>query len=166
MYADHRISTAERALKLADPDHVLEIGGGREECSSTLFWCKNTRMVISINDDPEVTKSIKEACRKNKRRNLRAITAKVADWLPTHYGNFDILFMDAWDEEDENYQEKYVEMYHLLKDRLGNSSVIVIDNTPRLNPEGNGIQVIEAAKQDGWVIAKQDHQVLLAKRAN
>ena len=168
-FINNRSLTINKMFHLADPFHVLEIGGGTgdpEPCTSTLFWCKTANVVYSINENPDMTQLIQKTCKKNNFHNLQAKTVSVADWAKSHYGPIDILYMDAWGPDVDGYQDKYVEAYELVKEKLGNKSVILVDDTPKLSARGRGIYLIEAARHDGWIIVRQDHQVLLARRAN
>jgi hypothetical protein len=166
-FINKRTSSTHKALELADTYRIVEIGGGKDEdepFTSTFFWAKQSHMLISLNENKEITDQKKEACKKNKFRNVMALNMSVEEWAPSFFDQINILYMDQWGEDVEGYQDKYVEAYELVKDKLGNKSVIVVDNTPKLSPRGCGVNLIDAAKYDGWIVAKQDQQVVLAKR--
>jgi len=155
---------------------ILEIGSIRKEMNheitcfnreccndghSTYFWKEYTDASIHTVDINSKCKDIIET-----DYRLKYVTAYTQDAIifGKNFNNLiDLLFLDAWDVvPDTEYAERHLEMYEIIKPKLSDNCLILIDDTDILNG-GKGELLFEVLLRDGYDLIFYGRQALFKK---
>lgn len=131
---------------------------------STYFWNFFTTIqkIITVDINPKSKKIINND--KSLGDNVEAITSDAIDFLRNYNGEkIDLLFLDAWDVEPGSpYEEKHLEAYLTIKDKLADTCLILIDDTD-ICDGGKGKMVIPELLKDGFIHILSGRQTLFLK---
>lgn len=116
---------------------------------STYFWKNYTNADI-------YTVDINEGCKNIIHNDVRlngvnAITDDAINYAKIFDKKIDLLFLDAWDVTPSTpYAEKHLEIFNILKDKLSESCIILIDDTD-IDNGGKGKLLIPQLKKEGFI---------------
>lgn len=165
--------------KYTDHKIILEIGSIRNkmnhdiesinpECCndghSTYFWKKYTNADIFTVD---IDKNCKYIIDNDYRlKNVTAITDDAISYAKSFNKKIDLLFLDAWDVfYSSEYAEKHLEIYNILKDKLSDNCLILIDDTD-IGNGGKGKLIIPQLIKDGFQCLINRRQSLFIRLNN
>lgn len=150
----------------------------RHECccdghSSIHFGlCKNS-VFYSVDINPDATRNTKEVFTRFNLPTFNIFTADGLEFLKSFPFQIDLLFLDAWDVDLPDSQQKHLDAYNMAKPHLTERSLILIDDTDvELTDRGivfadglsgKGKLVIPQAMEDGYKVIFSGRQTLLSK---
>jgi len=128
---------------------------------STYFWNEYTNAEIyTIDINPNCKNIIISDERLNK---IKAFTDDAISFLKSFNEKIDLLFLDAWDVEPNSpYAEEHLKAYLIVKDKLSDNCLILIDDTD-IGNGGKGRLLIPELIKDGFVCLISGRQSLFAK---
>lgn len=129
---------------------------------STMLWARTKAQVYSVDINDKTIELTKKLCK--DFNNVQAYAQDGIEFLKNFNQPIDLLYLDAWDvTPGTNYAEKHLEAYDVSKDKLHDSSLILIDDTD-IYDGGKGRLVIPKAVSDGFKVVFFGRQTLLAKK--
>jgi hypothetical protein len=128
---------------------------------STYFWKHfTTADIFTVDIEPNCKCLIDGDVRLN---GVNAVTDDAIHYATTFDKKIDLLFLDAWDVVPSHpYAEKHLEIYNILKFKLSDTSLILIDDTDVGNG-GKGRLVIPELLKDGFQCILKGRQSLFIK---
>lgn len=191
-YPYHYMMEALKYFKERKGKVIIEIGSMRRplehpidiqkiDCCmdghSSVIWAANSEIFYSIDIDPACTALTNHELKKFDLYNKIFRIAENRDgleFLEKYQEKIDLLFLDAWDVDLENSEEKHLEAYLLAKKNLHGGSLILIDDTDVCRDtqgrvvfasglSGKGRLVIPRAVSDGYKVVFTGRQTLLMK---
>jgi hypothetical protein len=128
---------------------------------STYFWKKYTDAdVYTVDIDPYCKRIIEEDTR---LQSVNATTQDAIEYAKSFDKKIDLLFLDAWDLiPNSNYAEKHLEVYSILREKLSDSCLILIDDTD-VGCGGKGALLIPELKKDGFQCLVNKRQTLFVR---
>jgi len=140
------------SIRADDPNHRL--GDGH----ATLHWVAHFGQVYSYDVDPCATRLTQELA--GTRGNLVAQTRDGIDALQGETFAIDLLYLDGWDVGTDGYQEQHLAAFQAACPRLGERSLVLIDDT-EFAGHGKAGLVIPYAESVGWRWREVGKQILL-----
>jgi hypothetical protein len=174
-------------LSVLDKKIVIEIGASRtflghdikkinpkccNDSHSTFFWTRMDNALVHTCDINQQCKSVLEKGNKDgylefgDNTKLKVHIQDGIQFLEKYKNNtnnpgIDLLFLDAWDVGTYNYAEKHKQAYTVIKDKLNEKCMVVIDDTD-ISQGGKGKLVIPTLLNDNFIILyKGRHTVLI-----
>ena len=174
---EYLLHTINLFKKYTNAKTILEIGSIRSKMThsisdfnpaccndghSTYFWKYYTNADIYTVDIDNNCKNIIET---DKRLSgVNACTQDAIEYAKKSDKKIDLLFLDAWDVvHGSPYAEKHLEIYKLLKNKLSNNCLILIDDTDVGNG-GKGKLVIPQLLEDNFIQLTNKRQSLFLKQ--
>jgi FkbM family methyltransferase len=165
--------------KYTDHKIILEIGSIRNRMNhdiesinavccndghSTYFWRKYTRADIYTVDIDKNCKNIIDS--DDRLKDVNATTDDAISYAKSFDKKIDLLFLDAWDVfYSSEYAEKHLEIYTILKDKLSDNCLILIDDTD-IGNGGKGKLIIPQLIKDGFQCLVNRRQSLFIRLTN
>tara|TARA_A100001015_G_scaffold290469_1_gene363510 strand:- start:3676 stop:5712 length:2037 start_codon:yes stop_codon:yes gene_type:complete len=158
---------------------ILEIGSIRQKMNhtidqfdprccndghSTYFWDHYTDAdIYTVDIDPACKAMIDSEPR---LKNVKAYTDDAIEFGKSFDKQIDLLFLDAWDVLPSiPYAEKHLEIYFILKDKLADNCLILIDDTD-VGSGGKGKLIIPQLLEDGFSLLVSKRQTLLIRSSH
>jgi hypothetical protein len=128
---------------------------------STYFWKKYTDAdIYTVDINPGCKSVVDDDIR---LQGVNAVTSDAISYAKTFDKKIDLLFLDAWDVHPMiDYAEKHLEIYTVLKGKLSDSCMILIDDTDVGNG-GKGRLLIPEIKKDGFTCVFSGRQTLFMR---
>lgn len=191
---EHPKSYIDRAIELIKKTtrvpYILEIGCCRQDFNhdvdketcfgccdghSSYLWARTGWRVKSVDINPEHISIAKKVCKGFDNIEFFTMDAiEFAEKMPMSHYN--LLFLDAWDVDYPWCADKHLEFYSIVKGKLNNSCLILIDDTDLYynqykreyfpDPEclsGKGKLLIPELLKGGYEIVFKGRQTLLRK---
>jgi hypothetical protein len=165
--------------KYTDHKIILEIGSIRNRMNhdiesinpvccndghSTYFWRKYTSADIYTVDIDKNCKNIIDS--DDRLKDVNATTDDAISYAKSFDKKIDLLFLDAWDVfYSSEYAEKHLEIYNILKDKLSDNCLILIDDTD-IGNGGKGKLIIPQLIKDGFQCLINRRQSLFIRLIN
>ncbi len=128
---------------------------------STYFWSKfTTADIFTVDIDPNCKKIMSSDERLHR---VNATTGDAIEFLKAFTGKIDLLFLDAWDVVSGTpYAEKHVEAYTIVKSKLSEKCLILIDDTD-IASGGKGRDLIPILLAEGFTRLSSGRQSLFSR---
>jgi hypothetical protein len=130
---------------------------------STYFWRHYTKADVYTVD---INPSCKDIIEKDDRlTSVHAHTGDAHIFLQTFDKKIDLLFLDAWDViPNTPYAEEHLKAYMIIKDKLAEKCLILIDDTD-IGNGGKGKLLIPQLLEDGFTSIVSGRQSLFIRSA-
>lgn len=87
------------------------------------------------------------------------------EYLKNYEGTIDILFLDGWDVGTGGYRQKHLEAYDVVKDKLSEVHLILIDDTDfRIEDGGKDALLTPKLIEDGYFMLFNGRQTLFINK--
>ena len=150
---------------------IVEIGSGihgKLAGNSVLTWAKKTRAkrIITVDLDPAQIDAVKKAT--TKYDNVEAIVADGLKYLADFPSTIDLLYLDFWVPDPNGAlpgtgrAEAYRTAFAAAKNKLGDRSLILVDDTDHIHPWKHTL-IVPDARKDGFGVVFVGRQTLLAR---
>ena len=128
---------------------------------STYFWSLSGANVESVDICPNAVRIARESCKEFKNRKItRGDGIKFLEYFTSR---IDLLFLDAWDVDDNTaYAENHLTAYLKAKPRLNKTNIIAIDDTD-IGKGGKGRYLVPVLMDDGYQILVKGRQTIALK---
>jgi hypothetical protein len=115
---------------------------------STYFWSEYTNAEIyTVDINPNCKTIITNDTRLTR---VKAFTQDAITFLNSFNNKIDLLFLDAWDVEPNSpYAEEHLNAYNVVKNKLSDKCLILIDDTD-IGNGGKGKLLIPKLIEDGF----------------
>lgn len=170
--------TIDMFTRYTNASTILEVGSIRgkmnhsitefnPECCndghSTYFWKHYTNADVYTVDINPSCKAIIDT--DDRLTNVHAHTGDAHEFLQTFDKKIDLLFLDAWDVIPTTpYAEEHLKAYTLVKDKLADRCLILIDDTD-IGNGGKGKLLIPQLLEDGFTSVISGRQSLFMRSA-
>jgi len=152
---------------------IVEIGSGvhgKLAGNSVLTWAKKTRAkrIITVDLDPKQIEDVKKAATKFK--NVEPIVGDGLQYLANFSSTIDLLYLDFWVPDPDGAlrgtgrAEAYRSAFAAAKSKLGDQSLILIDDTDHIHPWKHTL-IVPDARKDGFVVVFVGRQTLLRRNS-
>lgn len=141
---------------------------------SSIFLAMTGKEFWSVDIDSGANNTTREGIKKFGLPVDKIVIDDGLEFLKRFPKMIDLLFMDAWDVDLEDSEDKHLEAYEMAKLLLHNESLILIDDTDVYRNtygqvvfgngrQGKGSKVIPKAEKDGWIVRFSGRQTLLSR---
>lgn len=150
---------------------IVEIGSGiHGELSgnSTIVWTRKTNAsrIIAIDLDQKRLDEVTEATK--GYTNVETLLTDGIEFVKDFDGKIDLLYLDFWIDDAADAlpgtarADAYLQAYRNAKDKMSDSSMILIDDTDHTIPYKHSLLIPEARK-DGYTVLWIGRQTLLKR---
>ena len=173
---EYILHTINLFKKYTNAKVILEIGSIRNKMNhdiddfnpsccndghSTYFWKHHTNAEIhTVDIDPKCKTIINSDDRLN---NVKTYTDDAIKFTQSFIQKIDLLFLDAWDVVPNSpYAEAHLQIYNILKNKLSDNCLILIDDTD-IGNNGKGELIIPELLKDGFLMLLHGRQTLFIR---
>jgi 2-polyprenyl-3-methyl-5-hydroxy-6-metoxy-1,4-benzoquinol methylase len=173
---EYILHTINLLNKFTNAKNILEIGSVRSKMNhditefnprccndghSTYFWNEYTTADIYTVDIDRRCKSIID--NDIRLKGVHSYTQDAIEFAKNFDKKIDLLFLDAWDVNPGSpYAEKHLEIYNILKNKLSDNCLILIDDTD-VGGGGKGKLIIPQLIKDNFKLLVNKRQTLFIR---
>lgn len=150
---------------------IVEIGSGIQgemSGNSVLVWARKTsaNKIVAIDLDEKQIQSVRQ-CTINYK-NVETYVCDGAEYLNNFNGYIDLLYLDYWVEDlpgdvpGSGRARSYFDLYNIVKTKMRDNSLILVDDTDHIHPWKH-TYLIPEARRDGYEVLYTGRQTLLRR---